>query len=161
MAKGKQRIAVDGSEGGLRQSLPGLAALRERLPAARASGGDANAPGDATPAGEASSRPGGATDAVAARDANAAPDAPKSFFARSPKLVVRREKKGHGGKIATRIEGLIGSPHELEKAAREIKRALGCGATVDRGDVVVQGDLGERVRAFLAAHGARKIVIGS
>jgi translation initiation factor 1 (eIF-1/SUI1) len=146
MARGKQRIAVDGSAGELRQSLPGLASLRDRLPATPA-------------AGEAAAAPQGP--GLAQSGAPGTPDAPKSFFARSPRLVVRREKKGHGGKTVTRIEGLIGSPHQLDEAARELKRALGCGATVDRADVVVQGDLVERVRAFLGAHGARKIVLGS
>lgn len=83
------------------------------------------------------------------------------MYAAATKLVVRRERKGHGGKTATRIEGLVGSTRELEEAVRDVKRALGCGATLDGRDVVVQGDQGERLLAFLAERGARKVVVGS
>jgi translation initiation factor 1 (eIF-1/SUI1) len=117
-----------------RQPLPGLGALRDRLQAE-------TPPTSAEPTTQ---------DAVA-----------RTVYGRVPHLVVRRERKGHGGKTWTRIEGLVGSTVEIEAALREMKRALGCGAARDGADVVVQGSQGERIVAFLDARGARKVVVGS
>ena len=153
MAKDKQRIATGGG-GGLRQGLPGLEALRAALPAGPAAqdrAPDAAGAADAGPGARELDGP-----AAAAR-----PSAQRTPWNAATKLVVRRERKGHGGKTATRVEGLSGSTRELEEAVREVKRALGCGASLDGRDVVVQGDQGERLLAFLAERGARKVVVGS
>jgi len=142
----KRRIPTDGAQPELRQGLPGLAALRERLPAA-----------DAAAAPPAPFAP----DAQPAPAAPSVPAAKSTVYTRGARVVVRRERKGHGGKTMTRIEGLVGTTRELESAVRDVKRALGCGAALERGDVLVQGDQGERLQAFLASHGVRKIVVGS
>src|SRR5262245_51246802 len=78
-------------------------------------------------------------------------------LSRCGKVVVRRERKGHGGKTATVIAGLALPAADLERIARSLRRGLGCGASVDGEQVVVQGDQAERVRAWLAAQGARRI----
>jgi translation initiation factor 1 len=75
--------------------------------------------------------------------------------------VLRRERKGHGGKTVTVVEGFRLPPSALEKIARELKRALGCGATIDAGRIVVQGVVGARIEPWLLARGARKVVIGN
>ena len=74
------------------------------------------------------------------------------------KVIVARSKKGRGGKVVTTITGVRTS---VDALAQDLKKALGCGATVEEGVVVVQGDQTARVRAFLEARGARKLVIGS
>ena len=79
----------------------------------------------------------------------------------SGKLVVRRERKGRGGKTATMVTGLTLKPKELDALAKELKRALGCGATVDGPTIVVGGDLTERVAQWLQQHGAKRVVIGN
>ena len=76
-----------------------------------------------------------------------------------PKLVVRREKKGHGGKVVTVVQGLPGKT--AEDIASRLKRALGTGARVEGGEVVVQGDLVERVAVALEGMGASKVVRGN
>jgi translation initiation factor 1 len=100
---------------------------------------------------------------VAVRDAPekpaAAPDA--LDLGGAPKLVLRREKKGRGGKTATVIEGLRLPPSALERIARELKRALGCGASTEGATIVVQGDMAARIEPWLAARGAKKIVVGN
>lgn len=75
----------------------------------------------------------------------------------SPKVVVRREKKGRGGKTATRITGVA----EPEAFATEMKRALGCGATVEGTDIVLLGDVADRAARWLEQAGAKKVVRGS
>jgi translation initiation factor 1 len=77
------------------------------------------------------------------------------------KVVVRREKKGRGGKTATVVEGIKLPPSGLERIARELKRALGCGAHVDAGTIVVQGDMTARVEAWLTTRGVKKVVVGN
>ena len=77
------------------------------------------------------------------------------------KIVLRREKKGRGGKTATVLEGLQ-LPHEaLEEMARALRRSLGCGTHVEGATIVVSGAQTERIRDWLSAHGATRIVIGN
>ena len=76
------------------------------------------------------------------------------------KVVVRKEKKGHGGKTVTVVQGVL--PAVRDDIASALKKSLGCGARVDDdGSIVVQGDLLERVIAFFEQQGAKKIVRGS
>lgn len=90
-----------------------------------------------------------------------APGAAVDPVARAKKIVLRRERKGHGGKPVTRVEGLPASPGELEALGSDLKRALGCGAAIDGGDILVQGDQVARLTVLLESRGARKIVVGS
>jgi translation initiation factor 1 len=82
-------------------------------------------------------------------------------FGGAAKIVLRREKKGRGGKTATVVEGIKLPPSGLERIARDLKRALGCGATVEGATIVVQGDMSARIEPWLLARGARKVVIGN
>jgi translation initiation factor 1 len=75
------------------------------------------------------------------------------------KVVVRFTRKGHGGKTVTVVTGVL--PHALEALCTEMKKGLGCGARVDDGAVVLQGELVDRAVAFLEKKGAKKIVRGS
>ena len=77
------------------------------------------------------------------------------------KITLRRERKGHGGKTVTVVAGLRLDARRLEAVARALRRAVGTGAIVDGDVVLVQGDLVTRVQAWLAAHGASRIVIGN
>jgi translation initiation factor 1 len=77
------------------------------------------------------------------------------------KLVVRREKKGRGGKTVTRIDGLAAADAEtLSDVARRLGKALGCGARVEADAIIVQGGQSERVADWLGRQGARRVVIG-
>ena len=76
-----------------------------------------------------------------------------------PKVVVRKEKKGHGGKTVTLVSGVL--PAYLDDICGTLKTKLGSGARIDGDDIVVQGDLVERVDVALVALGAKKIVRGS
>jgi translation initiation factor 1 (eIF-1/SUI1) len=76
-----------------------------------------------------------------------------------PKVVVRKEKKGHGGKTATVVSGVL--PAHLDDICGALKTKLGSGARIDGDDIVVQGDVVDRVIAFLQTAGAKKVVKGS
>jgi translation initiation factor 1 len=81
---------------------------------------------------------------------------PREF---AEKVVVRHERKGHGGKTVTVVSGVL--PAARQDVADALKRALGCGARIDGDDVVLQGELVDRAIAFLQARGVRRIVRGS
>src|SRR5947209_2861087 len=102
MRKPRQRVPVGEAGDSFRQPLPGLAALREQLPA----GAPAAPPAIAAPS-------------PAVTPDRATETRSSSIYARGRRIVVRRERKGHGGKTATRIEGIVASTRELEAALRD------------------------------------------
>lgn len=77
------------------------------------------------------------------------------------KLVLRFERKGHGGKTVTLLSGLIAAPAQIEALARILRKALGVGATVEKGVIILQGDVTARTADWLNKHGARQVVIGN
>ncbi|MEM6532166.1 MAG: translation initiation factor [Myxococcota bacterium] len=72
------------------------------------------------------------------------------------RVTLRRQKKGHGGKTVTRLEGL--APNRDTEL--RIKNELGTGARWDGDALVVQGDQRERLRTLLESDGFR-VTIGS
>lgn len=93
-----------------------------------------------------------APDAPAPPDAQAQPAAPRPK-AITARVDVRRERAGRGGKAVTIVEGPALAGRKLEGYARELSRALGTGARVEAGTLVVQGDQPDRVAAWLAQQG--------
>ncbi len=96
-----------------------------------------------------------------AADTGAPPRAPATSTSLSDvaRVVVRRERKGHGGHTATVLEGLAGL--DLDALAKQLKRALGCGASVAEAAVVLQGDVADRACEWLEGQGVRRVVRGS
>lgn len=76
---------------------------------------------------------------------------------RAGRLIVRRERKGHGGKAVTVVDGLELPDAALEALARTMRKALGCGSWVDAGRVLLQGDRADAVAIWLTRHGARDV----
>jgi len=66
---------------------------------------------------------------------------------------LRIEKAGRGGKTVTVVDGLPRNDAFLKDLLQELKRACGCGGAVRDGGIELQGDLRERVRAWLTAKG--------
>jgi translation initiation factor 1 len=77
----------------------------------------------------------------------------------SGKIVLSRERKGRGGKTATRVRGLPET--RLDELATKMKKALGCGATVEEGDVILLGDVVERAAKWLRDEGAPRVIEGN
>jgi translation initiation factor 1 len=91
-----------------------------------------------------------------------APPATGEFdLADQGKLVLRRERKGRGGKTVTLLTGLSLPPARLEALARALRKALGCGSVVEGDIIVLQGDIVPRAQEWLVKHGAKKIVLGN
>ncbi len=93
--------------------------------------------------------------------AASAPAAPPAAPGLTGKIVVRRERKGRGGKTVTLVSGVSLPPPALDALARDLRKALGTGATVEGPDIVVAGDQTDRLRIWLLAHGATKVVMGN
>lgn len=72
-----------------------------------------------------------------------------------PRIVakLRMEKKGRGGKTVTVVDGLPRNAAWLKDLCQDLKRACGTGGAVQDGAIEIQGDLRERIRAFLLGKG--------
>jgi translation initiation factor 1 len=70
-----------------------------------------------------------------------------------PVAKLRMEKAGRGGKTVTVVFGLPNNAAFLKELSQELKRACGTGGTATEDGVELQGDLRERVRAYLLGKG--------
>ena len=68
-------------------------------------------------------------------------------------LRVRMERKGRGGKIVTLVTGFVGSEADLETLGKLLKSRLGTGGSVKDGEIVIQGDVRDRLVALLLKEG--------
>ncbi len=73
------------------------------------------------------------------------------------RAVVRIERAGRAGRTVTVVEKLGLAPAGMEAWLSAAKRALGCGGAVEGEALVLQGDVRERVAAWLAGRGVRKV----
>lgn len=134
----KKPLPDDGPAGPFNAAFKGLEALRAQLPSADAPPAEPPAP--------ATSR---------------APEASPRSAPFAPKVVLQRERKGHGGKTVTRIRGLEGDADAQAKLAQSLARKLGVGAKVEGDEIWVQGDQVARLLEILPGLGARKVVAGN
>jgi translation initiation factor 1 len=65
------------------------------------------------------------------------------------KLMIRLETKQRGGKKATLIKGFIGSFEDLEKLAKSLKSHCGTGGSIVDGEILIQGEMTKKVKAYL------------
>ncbi|MDQ6951078.1 MAG: translation initiation factor [Mariprofundales bacterium] len=68
-------------------------------------------------------------------------------------VLVRREKKGRGGKEVTVVLGINAKVHDLKALSRQIKSTLGTGGAVKNGTIEIQGNHCEQVITLLADRG--------
>ncbi len=71
------------------------------------------------------------------------------------RLRILIDAKGRSGKIATVIKGFVGSDDDREALSRDIKTRCGTGGTVKAGDIIIQGDMRERIKDVLTDLGYR------
>ncbi|MBR1798381.1 MAG: translation initiation factor [Bacteroidales bacterium] len=68
-------------------------------------------------------------------------------------LRVSVEHHHRGGKTATIVKGFIGTDADLLQLAKTLKTHCGVGGSAKDGEIVVQGDMRDRVVAFLISKG--------
>lgn len=69
------------------------------------------------------------------------------------RLKVKRDTSGRRGKVVTIIEGFVGSDEDLDELGRKVKKHCGVGGSVKDSQIIIQGDLTEKIRTFLIAQG--------
>lgn len=68
-------------------------------------------------------------------------------------LKLRLEVKGRGGKKVTIINNFIGLQGDLEKLSKEIKNFCATGGSIKDGEIIIQGDLKDKIKKFLEEEG--------
>lgn len=68
-------------------------------------------------------------------------------------LHIALERKGRAGKTATIIYGFTIDDSRVDEIASQLKRAIGCGGSARGGEILLQGDRIDAVRAFLSDKG--------
>lgn len=72
-------------------------------------------------------------------------------------LRVLIDRKARKGKTATIVEGFTVSDEEVASVAAMLKRRLGVGGSARGGEILIQGDLAEKVRELLRSEGYKVV----
>ena len=72
-----------------------------------------------------------------------------------PRVALRMERKGRGGKTVTVIGGI--APGHSDEACKVMKKRLGVGVRREGEEIVAQGDQRDRLRTWLSDEGVRVV----
>ena len=68
-------------------------------------------------------------------------------------LEVWIDKKHRGGKVATLVKGFIGSEADLKALGKLLKSKCGVGGSAKDGEIIIQGNMREKVMEILEKEG--------
>ncbi len=71
------------------------------------------------------------------------------------RVVLQHSRKGRGGRTVTLVRGL--PPQDLDRWAKAVRKALGCGASIEDDAIVLQGDLRDRAATWFTEQGVGKV----
>ena len=71
----------------------------------------------------------------------------------SQRLTVRIDRRRRAGKQVTLVEGFVGRSEDLAALARTLKTRCGVGGSASDGEILIQGDLRDKVVALLKEMG--------
>lgn len=69
------------------------------------------------------------------------------------RLRVAIEKNGRGGKVVTIIRGFIGTEEDIKSLSKFLKTKCGVGGSVKDEEIIIQGNVKDKVIALLKADG--------
>lgn len=78
---------------------------------------------------------------------------PETLPQNQQKLRVSIEKNGRGGKVLTIVRGFVGAEEDLKVLGKYLKTKCGVGGSVKENDLIIQGNLKDKVVALLVADG--------
>ena len=78
---------------------------------------------------------------------------PETLRAERQRLRVSLERKGRGGKEVTLVKGFVGKDDDLQALGKMLKTKCGVGGNVKDGEILIQGNLCDKVRQLLTAEG--------
>jgi translation initiation factor 1 len=68
-------------------------------------------------------------------------------------LRVRLDTHARAGKTVTLITGFVGSADDLEVLAKKVKTKVGTGGSVKDGEILIQGDVRQKLQEILTKEG--------
>lgn len=84
----------------------------------------------------------------------------KTPAAGDQRLEAHFSNKGRGGKTVTVIKGFEGSEEDLIKLGKELKKKCGVGGSVKDKEIIIQGDVREKVMQLLKQDGYKVKRVG-
>ena len=74
-------------------------------------------------------------------------------------LKIMLDKKNRHGKAVTLIVDFNGSDEELKALAKELKALCGAGGSARGGEILIQGDVREKVQKYMVSKGHKARII--
>lgn len=76
-------------------------------------------------------------------------DEPTTLAPAQQRLHVQLERRNRGGKAVTLVSGFVGSDDDLKALGKTLKTKCGVGGSAKDGEIIVQGELVEKVKTLL------------
>lgn len=68
-------------------------------------------------------------------------------------LEAHYSSKGRAGKTVTVVKGFVGTEEDLNDLGKQLKKKCGVGGSVKAGEIIIQGDVRDKVMDFLRKDG--------
>lgn len=78
---------------------------------------------------------------------------PETLAPAEQKLKVTVDRKQRKGKVVTLISGFIGKSDDLEELAKVLKTGCGTGGSAKEGEIIIQGEMPDKVKKILIDKG--------